>query len=363
MRRPAPAAIGAALPLAVTMGEPAGIGGEIALAAWALRRRTLPPFLMIDDPARLAALAHRIGLDVPIEPVDGPEDAAAIFLDRLPVMPLPLPAVPVPGRIDPRNGPAVIAAIERAVALVRSGRAAAVVTNPINKRALYDCGFRFPGHTEFLASLAGGDAHPVMMLASERVEGGAFRVVPVTVHQPLAEAARTLSTDLIVRTGRIVARALRELEGIAAPRLAVAGLNPHAGEAGALGSEDGAVIAPAVAQLQADGIAARGPLPADTMFHADARATYDAALGMYHDQALIPLKTLDFHGGVNATLGLPFVRTSPDHGTALDIAGKGVARSDSLEAALLMAARMAANLARAAMRAETRDGQPIVAHG
>ena len=227
------------------------------------------------------------------------------------------------------------------MSLVRAGSASAVVTNPIAKHVLYEAGFRHPGHTEFLAALAsegsGKTYHPVMMLWSEQLA-----VVPVTVHIPLADVPAALTTDLIVLTGRIVARELRERFGIAQPRLALAGLNPHAGENGAMGTEDARIIVPAIEILRQDGIEVTGPLPADTMFHASARSRYDAALAMYHDQALIPIKTIAFDEAVNVTLGLPFVRTSPDHGTAFDIAGKGIARPDSLMAALKLAARLGA---------------------
>jgi len=331
------------LPLALTPGEPAGVGCELAADTWLQRGERIPPFLLIDDPDRVAARLRSIGRDVPIRIVDGPEDAADRFSEALPVLPHEFPAADRPGAPDPANGRSVAEAIERAVALVRAGRAAAVVTNPIQKETLYQAGFAFPGHTEFLAHLAGPGVTPVMLLASL-----ALRVVPVTIHIPLAEVPRRLTTAGIVEVGRITAAALERDFGVVRPRLAVAGLNPHAGEGGALGREDIDVVAPAVAALRAEGIDAVGPLPADTMFHAEARAGYDVALGMYHDQVLVPLKTLDFWGGVNVTLGLPFVRTSPDHGTALALAGTGRARPDSLVAALRLAADMAARRAAAA---------------
>jgi 4-hydroxythreonine-4-phosphate dehydrogenase len=277
---------------------------------------------------------------VPVRPIDRPAEAAGIFGEALPVLPLDTSVAARPGRLDPANAEAVLQAIRRAVALSLAGEAAAVVTNPIHKQVLMEAGFSHPGHTEFLAELAPGGATPVMMLACPQL-----RVVPVTVHLPLAEVPRRLTTALIVESGEITAAALRRYFGLAAPRLALAGLNPHAGEGGKLGREDAAVVAPAVERLQAAGIAAAGPLPADTLFHAEARARYDAALCMYHDQALIPIKTLDFDGGVNVTLGLPFIRTSPDHGTALDIAGSGRASPRSLIAALRLAAEMAATAA------------------
>jgi 4-hydroxythreonine-4-phosphate dehydrogenase len=328
------------LPVALTMGEPAGIGGEIALKAWAAARAggNVPPFFMIDDPARLVALARRLGLDVPVTEIADP--SGIDFSRGLPVLPLALPAPVTSGRPSAGNARAVVASIEQAVALVVEGKAAAVVTNPVHKETLYAGGFAHPGHTEFLAELArrhtGREHVPVMMLAGEDL-----RVVPVTVHIPLRDVADALDAAKIVACGRITAAALIQDFGIARPRLAVAGLNPHAGEGGTIGTEDRDVVAAAVAELRALGISARGPLAADTMFHAEARAGYDAALCMYHDQALIPIKTVAFDTAVNVTLGLPFVRTSPDHGTALDIAGTGKARESSLVAALAMAAETA----------------------
>jgi 4-hydroxythreonine-4-phosphate dehydrogenase len=324
------------LPLALTMGEPAGIGGEIALQAWLRRTEKVPPFYLIDDPGRLAGLASRLGWDVPVRKITGPDDATGAFSAALPVLPVGGAVKAEPGRPDPADAPLVIGAIDQAVADVQAGRAGGLVTNPINKDVLYRAGFRHPGHTEYLAELAGGGIEAVMMLACSEL-----RVVPVTIHLPLRQALDTLSAAAIVRTGRITHQALRRDFGIAAPVIAVAGLNPHAGENGALGREDLDIVAPAVAELRALGIDAKGPLAPDTMFHAEARARYDVALCMYHDQALIPIKTVDFHGGVNVTLGLPFIRTSPDHGTGFDIAGKGVARPDSLIAALRLAAEMA----------------------
>jgi 4-hydroxythreonine-4-phosphate dehydrogenase len=328
------------LPLALTMGEPAGIGGEIALKAWQRRGDGVPPFYLIDDPGRLAALARRLGWDVPIQPLAASQEAPAIFAEALPVLSVGGTARSAPGRPDLADAPLVIRSIDMAVADVQAGRAAAVVTNPINKDVLYRAGFRHPGHTEYLAELAGGGARSVMMLASPQL-----RVVPVTIHLALRQAIEALSSAAIVEAGRVTQAALVRDFGVAAPVIAVAGLNPHAGEAGALGREDLEIVAPAVAELRAGGIDARGPLAADTMFHAAARRGYDAALCMYHDQALIPIKTLDFDGAVNVTLGLPFIRTSPDHGTAFDIAGNGKARPDSLIAALKLAAEMAARRA------------------
>jgi 4-hydroxythreonine-4-phosphate dehydrogenase len=326
-------------PLALTLGEPAGIGPDITLAAW--QRRTelsLPPFYLLADPDFVAARARLLGSEVPLRIVQA-EHAADAFTTALPVVALAEKVTAAPGHPDASSGPAAIASIRQAVADVFAGRAHAVVTNPVAKAVLYRTGFAEPGHTEFLAKLAqehtGRASHPVMMLWSDELA-----VVPVTIHLPVRDVPGRLTTDLIVTTGRIVARDLTGRFGIARPRLALAGLNPHAGEEGALGNEDRSVVAPAVEQLRAEGIDARGPLPADTMFHAAARRTYDAALAMYHDQALIPIKTLAFEDAVNVTLGLPFVRTSPDHGTAFDIAATGRADPTSLIAALKLAARL-----------------------
>jgi 4-hydroxythreonine-4-phosphate dehydrogenase len=269
--------------------------------------------------------------------IGAPGEAPSVFPEALPVLPVDGTARGLPGQPDPADAPLVIAAIDAAVAAVRTGQAAALVTNPINKDVLYRAGFRHPGHTEYLAELAGGGVAAVMMLASPQL-----RVVPVTIHLALRQAVERLSKGAIVHAGRLTHQALVRDFGIAEPVLALAGLNPHAGEAGSLGREDIDIIAPAIAALRAEGIDACGPFAADTMFHAEARRRYDAALCMYHDQALIPIKTLDFDGAVNITLGLPFIRTSPDHGTAFDIAGRGVARPDSLVAALRLAAEMAA---------------------
>ncbi len=323
-------------PLALTMGEPAGIGGEITLKTWSARAEAgLPPFFVFDDPDRLAHLARALGWQVSIAVIAAPEEAAAVFARALPVLPIALPRPVVPGKPDSANASAVIGAIAKAVDLVQRGRAAALVTNPIQKETLYAAGFSHPGHTEYLAELAGG-VTPVMMLLCREL-----RVVPVIVHHPLAELIALLRTETIVTAGRITADALQRDFGIARPRLAVAGLNPHAGENGTLGREEIEIIAPAAAALRAMGIDASGPAPADTLFHAAARARYDAALCMYHDQALIPLKTIDFDRGVNVTLGLPFIRTSPDHGTACDIAGKGIANPASLVAAIELAGALA----------------------
>ncbi|MCO5157051.1 MAG: 4-hydroxythreonine-4-phosphate dehydrogenase PdxA [Aquamicrobium sp.] len=317
--------------LALTAGDPSGIGPEITVAAWRSRQRqAVPPFYLLGDPDFLRARVP----DVPLAVIQ-PQEAAAAFAEALPLVPLRARFTGAPGRPDTANAAGIVESIERAVADVTDGRAAALVTCPIAKKPLYDAGFAYPGHTEFLGHLAGG-ARAVMMLA-----GPDLRAVPVTVHVALAEVPRLLTRDDIVETAAITARDLRDRFGIARPRLAIAGLNPHAGENGAMGREDEEIVRPAVEELVAGGIDARGPLPADTMFHPRARATYDAAICMYHDQALIPAKALAFDETVNVTLGLPFIRTSPDHGTAFDIAGQGVARPDSLIAALKMARAMA----------------------
>jgi 4-hydroxythreonine-4-phosphate dehydrogenase len=327
------------LPLALTLGEPAGIGPDITFAAW--RRRAelgLPPFYLLADPAFVARRAERIAPDTPVAVVK-PAAATAAFATALPVVDIAVPVSAEPGRPDQSSAPAALAAIRRAVADVCVGGAAAVVTNPVAKNVLYRSGFPEPGHTEYLGKLAeeatGVAAHPVMMLWSPELA-----VVPVTIHLALKDVIARLSESLVFETGRIVARDLRERFGIARPRLAIAGLNPHAGEDGALGDEDLTVVRPAVDRLKAEGIDARGPLPADSLFHQAARASYDVALAMYHDQALIPIKTLAFDHAVNVTLGLPFVRTSPDHGTAFDIAGTGRADPASLIAALRLAAKL-----------------------
>lgn len=320
------------LPLALTMGEPAGIGGEIALKAWANHHGRLPAFFLIDDADRLQDLAKAFGLAVAIRRIEAPSEAAATFPKALPVLHQPLPKRVKPGQPAAENVPAIVGAIEHAVACIHQGEATALVTNPIHKLSLKAAGVAYGGHTEFLAHLAGGEAEPVMLLAIDTL-----RVVPVTIHEPLRTVAQHLTRERIVRCGRITAEGLKQDFGIARPRLAVAALNPHAGEGSALGEEETTIIAPAVAELVESGIVATGPHPADTLFHAKARETYDAVLCMYHDQALIPLKTIDFAGGVNVTLGLPFVRTSPDHGTAFDIAGRGIADETSLVAALKLA--------------------------
>ncbi len=329
-----------AKPLALTSGEPAGIGPDIAIEAWLRRKEAkLPPFYLLGDRNHFAGRAE--ALDSRVEFADvGPEDACSAFADALPVVSTGVKATAQPGKPDGSSADAAIASIRQAVGDVAAGRASAVVTNPIAKSVLYRAGFNHPGHTEFLAELAGQNGHtpqPVMMLWSP-----ALAVVPVTIHLALREAIEQLSSGLIVSTARIAVADLKARFGIARPRLAISGLNPHAGEFGTLGSEDEEIVSPAIAVLRNAGIDARGPLPADTMFHEAARKTYDCAICMYHDQALIPIKTIAFDDAVNVTLGLPFIRTSPDHGTAFDIAGSGKANPASLIAALKLAARMAA---------------------
>lgn len=329
-------------PLALTMGDPAGIGLDITLSAWLARdAHGLSPFVVLGDAEVLAARAHALGIEVPIAAVGAFSQTTEVFAHRLPVFEIPCAAPVVAGAPDTGNAPAVIASIEEAVLAVKRGAASAVVTNPIAKSVLMETGFAYPGHTEFLGALA--EAHfgavvakPVMLLASAEL-----KVVPLTVHIPLAEVPKRVTTRRIVETAQILHRSLVNDFGIGAPRIAVAGLNPHAGEEGKIGHEDEQVIAIAIAALRDGGLDVTGPHPADTLFHAAARATYDAVLAMYHDQALIPVKTLAFDTGVNVTIGLPFVRTSPDHGTAFAIAGSGEARATSLIEALKVAGQIA----------------------
>ncbi len=326
--------------LAVTLGEPAGIGPEIIVKAWNALRETGPCFVVIGDADALAA-GGRQGLKG-VQTVLAPKDAAAVFADALPVLDVPLSAPVVAGRPSPSAAASIIRWIELAVGLALAGDVAGVVTAPIEKAGLYDAGFKFPGHTEFIGELTlgapqDGARGPIMMLTAKDL-----RVSLVTIHEPLAKVPSLLTIERIVNAGLVTVQALARDFGIPYPRLAVAGLNPHAGEGGALGGEENAVVGPAVRALRDLGVEVRGPLPADSLFHEEARATYDAALCLYHDQALIPVKMLDFWGGVNVTLGLPIVRTSPDHGVAFDIAGRGRARADSLVAAIRLAAEIAA---------------------
>ena len=329
----------APLPIAISQGDPSGIGPEIALMAWLRRAPGARPFFLLGDCNHIRALAQRLNLHVPVLEV-APEAAFATFATALPVVALSSPVEGRPGAPSASDAAPTIEAIERGVELVHAGKAHALVTNPISKANLYKAGFSHPGHTEFLAELAqrfyGVDVRSVMMLWSPELS-----VVPATIHVSLRQAIEDLNEDLLVETGRIVGHDLRERFGVQHPRIAFAGLNPHAGEGGAMGREDIDIVAPAVARLIAEGVAARGPLPPDTMFHASARKSYDAAICMYHDQALIPIKTIAFDSAVNVTLGLPFIRTSPDHGTAYDIAGTGKADPASLIAALRLAAQLA----------------------
>ncbi|MBL0969394.1 MAG: 4-hydroxythreonine-4-phosphate dehydrogenase PdxA [Brevundimonas sp.] len=323
-------------PLALSMGEPAGVGPEIIAAAWSALKAEGPVFAVVGD----AALMRRQGQ--PVQAIPSIDMAAEVFARAIPVLDHPLPEAVTPGAPSLRNAGLVADWIELAVSLAVAGDASGVVTAPIAKAPLYAAGFRFPGHTEFIAELTADvpfpdTRGPVMMLTARDL-----RACLVTIHSPLAEVPQLVTEERVTRTARVVHEAMKRDFGIAQPRLALAGLNPHAGESGSIGLEEIEVLAPAVARLRGEGIRITDPLPADTLFHDDARATYDAAICLYHDQALIPVKTLDFWGGVNATLGLPIVRTSPDHGTGFDIAGKGVARPDSLIAAIRLAGQMAA---------------------
>lgn len=321
------------------MGDPGGIGPDIAISAWLQRNQAaVPPFLLIACPDLIRDRAQRMGLSVPLKAAT-PANAAHIFANALPILPLTAKVPSACGTTSVNVAAGVLESIDRAVDLVFAGELSAVVTNPIAKEPLLRSGFPHPGHTDYLGVLAtqhsGQPVTAVMMLWSV-----ALAVVPVTVHIPLSQVAAALTSDLIVNTATIVDHDLRKRFGISAPRLAISGLNPHAGEGGTLGYEDETIVAPAIRMLRANGIDAQGPLPADTMFHEAARRGYDAAIAMYHDQALIPIKTLAFDTGVNVTLGLPFIRTSPDHGTAFSIAGTGTARASSLIEALKLAARL-----------------------
>lgn len=329
-------------PLAVSIGEPAGIGIDIMLTSWKrhLAGEALPPFILLCDPdhlkMRIGAMSCAIDLlEVSREEPLPKEDA------RLPVMRLENRLLGLPARPHGGDAAGIVEAITTSVELVQHGLASAVVTLPINKKSLYDAGFDHPGHTELFGTLAETwpdvkpPIRPVMMLA-----GPQLRAVPVTIHIPLKDVPAALTVDAIAETATVTHADLQRRFGIAEPRIAISGLNPHAGESGTMGEEDISVITPAVERLNRAGIACIGPLPADTMFHAAARARYDAAICMYHDQALIPTKALAFDETVNVTLGLPFVRTSPDHGTAFDIAGTGKANPASLIAAMKMAAAL-----------------------
>ena len=326
-------------PLALSLGDPAGVGPEIVVKAWNELRRGGPPFMVVGDYQSLAS-ASGGGASI-LRRVIAPVEALEAFPDALPVLDLPLRSPVVAGQPSATAAPSIIQWIETAVGLALSGAVPGVVTAPIAKAPLYAAGFKFPGHTEFLGELTAserfdGARGPVMMLTA-----GDLRVALVTVHTPLAKVPASLSVEAIVNVGRVTADALRRDFGVKHPRLAVAGLNPHAGEGGAIGREEIEIVAPAVTALRDLGIEVSGPYPSDTLFPEAMRATYDAAICLYHDQALIPVKMLDFWGGVNVTLGLPIVRTSPDHGTAFDIAGRGLARADSLIAAIRLADQIA----------------------
>ena len=325
--------------LALSMGEPAGIGPEITLKAWlASEKEGISPFVVFGDPDLLASRARLFGLQVPIR-VCSFDEVFDAFPMNLPVIPLENKMSDNPGELEVSNAPAVIEAIEKATDAVLTGKAKAMVTCPIQKSSLYEAGFKHPGHTEFLGSLAekqsGQKVDPVMMFA-----GPELRTIPVTAHLPIRKVADEITAEHVEAVARIAANDLRNRFGIASPRIAVAGLNPHAGEAGAMGSEDAEIIAPVIKKLQAEGLQISGPYSGDTMYSPKARATYDVAIAMYHDQAIIPVKTIAFDETVNVTLGLPFIRTSPDHGTALDIAGKGIANPTSLLSALKVASNL-----------------------
>lgn len=320
-------------PIILTPGDPAGTGAEISLKAW---QQGCNDFVIFEDAARLQSLADDFGMDIPITSLPN-LGAYEPDCDALQVMPISWDVAPIGGKPETANAPMVIEAIKDAADLVQAGQAAAMVTNPIAKATLYESGFAYPGHTEFLGSLCTPDqGAPLMMLACDDL-----RVVPLTVHIPLAEVASNVTSEAIINACRLMAKSLYRYEQVNDPHIAICGLNPHAGEQGTMGQEDASIIAPAIAALRAENINVTGPHPADTLFHAEARSGYDAVLGMYHDQVLIPLKTIDFYGGVNITLGLDFIRTSPDHGTGFDIAGQGLARPDSLIAAIKQARRMA----------------------
>ena len=333
-------------PLAITLGDPAGIGPEVILAAWARLRaeRRAPPAFVVGGPELLRQVAERLGIDCPIVPIADPDEALFASAAGLPVL-AGVDGMWLPGRCDVVGARLALASLQWGTKFALSGLASGLVTAPVSKGQLSEIGWDYPGQTEFLADACGRPYRDaVMMLA-----GPSLRTIPLTVHVPLAEVPRLLSVDLIVHKARIVAEGLSRDFRILQPKLAIAALNPHAGEGGKFGDEDARIIAPAIAALQAEGIAATGPVPGDALFTPRARASYDAALCMYHDQALIPLKALEFDEGVNVTLGLPIIRTSPDHGTAFDIAGQGIADPGAMAAAIVMASEMAA--ARAAANA------------
>ncbi len=319
-------------PIALTMGDPAGVAGETTIKAWQKLRAGSDCFFLIGDPDHIRNTALSLNLACPVQPIGDPDQAMDCFNVALPVFPMKLAEIAEPGIGNCQNGKAITSSIETAVNFCKSGSALALVTNPINKAVLYDAGFEHPGHTEYLAELAGGGKISVMMLASEEL-----KVVPLTLHVSLKDAVRQIDEQLLSTVISLVHLEMQNKFGLPNPRIAVSGLNPHAGEKGAMGKEEIEVIEPALRKLRNQGMDLTGPLPADTMFHAEARKTYDVAICMTHDQALIPIKTIAFDDAVNVTLGLPFVRTSPDHGTAFDIAGQGIAKPNSLIAAIKVA--------------------------
>jgi 4-hydroxythreonine-4-phosphate dehydrogenase len=328
-------------PLALSAGDPAGVGAEIIAKAWTALRWEGPPFMVVGDARSLASA----GSGVKVKTVTGPVQALDVFPVALPVLDIPLLSPVISGQPSSAHAAQIIRCIETGAGLALSGDVSGLVTAPIAKAPLYDAGFKFPGHTEFLAELTAGAPYegvrgPVMMLTA-----GGLRATLVTIHKAHNDVSAALSVEAIVSAAMVTSQALKRDFGVARPRLALAALNPHAGESGALGREEIEIIEPAARVLRDLGVEVMGPAPADTLFHAEARARYDGVVCMYHDQALIPVKMLDFWGGVNVTLGLPIVRTSPDHGTGFDIAGRGLARPDSLIAAIKLAAQIAARRA------------------
>ncbi|MCF6214833.1 MAG: 4-hydroxythreonine-4-phosphate dehydrogenase PdxA [Emcibacter sp.] len=333
-------------PLVISAGEPAGIGPEIILKSWTERhRQALPAFFVVGNPQIFLETAHKLGLNVPVHIIGSPDEARDVFINHLPIYGLG-PEIKHElfhfGTPSTATAPMTIGAIKKSIQFIFKDKAAGLITAPIQKSTLYGAGFTCPGHTEYLAELCqeytAQVETPVMMLVSEYL-----RVVPLTIHMALRDVSKSITTDLINQACHKINQALRQDFNIKNPRIVVAGLNPHAGENGAMGEEDEQIIRPAIDHLRAQGMNIQGPLPADTLFHTAARTAYDAALCMYHDQALIPIKTLDFDGGVNVTLGLPVVRTSPDHGTALDIAGKNLANSKSMINAIKLADKIYQN--------------------
>lgn len=331
-----------AAPLAISLGDPAGVGPELIAATWAAREELgLQPFVVAGGAQVLRAAAANRGIELPVAEVTHPQEAVTVFATALPVLAHVGDAKFAPGRPSPEGAALALRSLETATSLALSRAASGVVTAPVSKSELAAIGFTWPGQTEFLAHACGVEEEDaVMMLA-----GPSLKTVPLTVHVAISEVSSLITKELILRRCRVIARSMARDFGLASPRLAIAGLNPHAGEKGRMGVEERDVIAPAIAALVAEGIDATGPHPADTLFAPHKRGTYDVAVAMYHDQALVPLKTLDFDNGVNMTLGLQIVRTSPDHGTAFDIAGQGLARPDSLVAAIRLAAEAAANRA------------------